>query len=137
MPSKLQYVCALDAIVRRGLHPAKRRMLLSHYKAPERTVTMAMMAKAAGYRTYSAANLQYGRLAVDIAKYGEFAFPDRRFAISATGWWGHLPPHPSGHFSFKMHDELAAAIEEVLARWLVARRGRILPDGTRMSTRAR
>jgi len=112
-------------------------MLLHHFAAPERTVTMAMLAKAAGYRTYSAANLQYGRLAVDIARYGEFAFPDRRFAISAIGWWGHLPPHPSGHFCFRMHDELAAAIEEVLARWLVARPGRILPGVDRGQTRAR
>jgi hypothetical protein len=124
MPSKLQYVCALEAILARGLHPAKRAMLLFHAQAPQRTVTMAMLAERAGYRTYSAANLQYGRLAADLARYGEFAFPDRRFAISSIGRWGHLPAHPSGHFSFAMHEELAEAIAEVFGRGARGRAGK-------------
>jgi hypothetical protein len=114
VPTKLQYVCALETLLRRGLHPAKRRMLLYHAAAPGRIVTMAELARHVGYRNYSAANLQYGRLAADIARFGEFSFPDRRFAISAIGAWARVPPHPSGHFSFAMHRALAAAVKEIL-----------------------
>jgi hypothetical protein len=114
MPTKLQYVAALEALVRRGLHPRKREMLLYHRSAPRQTVTMGMLAAHVGYRSFSPANLHYGRLGADLARLGEFSLPDRRFSISAIGWWGHLPPHPSGHFSFRMHRELAAAVREVL-----------------------
>jgi hypothetical protein len=114
MPSDLQYVSALEAIVRRGLHPRKRAMLLFHRAAPKHTVTMTMLAEHVGYRTFSAVNLHYGRLAADLARLGEFSFPDRRFAVSAIGAWRQLPPHPSGHFSFAMHPELVAAVDKVL-----------------------
>lgn len=112
-PSQLQFASALEALVRRGLHPRKRAMLLFHRAAPRHTVTMSMLAEHVGYRTFSAANLHYGRLAADLARLGAISFPDRRFAISAIGAWRHLPPHPSGHFSFAMHPELVAAIDEV------------------------
>ncbi len=112
MPSQLQYSSALESLVRRGLHPRKREMLLFHRAAPQQVVTMSMLAEHVGYTTFSAANLHYGRLAGDIADLGGFRLPDRRYAISAIGAWRQLPPHPSGHFSFAMHPELVAAIDE-------------------------
>lgn len=112
-PTQLQYASALEALVTRGLHPRKRDMLLFHRAARDRTVTMTMLAEHVGYRSFSAANLHYGRLAADIAHLGGFFPPDRRFAISAIGSWRDLPPHPSGQFSFSMRPELAAAIDEV------------------------
>ncbi len=124
MPSKLQYVTALESLVRRGLHPRKRDMLLFHRAAPRQTVTMSMLAEHVGYRSFSPANLHYGRLGADLARLGEFSFPDRRFAISAIGRWGHLPPHPSGHFSFRMHPELVAALADVFGPVTRGRKGK-------------
>lgn len=119
MPSQLQFASALEALVRRGLHPRKRDMLLFHRAARRQIVTMSMPAEHVGYRTFAAANLHYGRLALDLARFGGFSPPDRRFAISAIGTWRDLPPHPSGHFSFAMHPELVAAVDEVFTPALI------------------
>ncbi len=114
MPTKEQYVCALEALVRRGLHEKKRAMLLYHASRRSHTVTMSMLAEHVGYRSFSPANLHYGRLGLDIADLGAFSLPDRRFGISAIGSWDRTPPHPSGQFAFTMRPELVEAVREVL-----------------------
>jgi plasmid stabilization system protein ParE len=55
------YVQALEAILPRLTEP-QRRMLQAHYYAPDRTMTASQLAHAAGYASYSGANLQYGIL---------------------------------------------------------------------------
>jgi len=39
------------------------KMLQSHYVAPQHTITATELARAVGYKNYSAANLHYGTLA--------------------------------------------------------------------------
>ena len=45
----------------------QKKFLQAHYDAPGRAATMSNLAEAAGYRSYGAVNLQYGRLAERIA----------------------------------------------------------------------
>jgi hypothetical protein len=45
------------------LTPQQLKMLKLHYEAPDRTVTAGELASGVGFRTYSAANLQYGTYA--------------------------------------------------------------------------
>ncbi|BCZ84396.1 hypothetical protein [Paraburkholderia terrae] len=53
------YTEALVAVLP-SLTAAQIRMLQAHYCAPDRTMTAAQLAAAAGYTSYSGANLQYG-----------------------------------------------------------------------------
>jgi hypothetical protein len=43
------------------------KMLQAHYAAPARTITATELARAVGYKTYSGANLHYGKLAALLA----------------------------------------------------------------------
>ncbi|HUR53716.1 MAG TPA: hypothetical protein VMZ71_06275, partial [Gemmataceae bacterium] len=63
VPTAAEYVEALNAIT---LSAAQRKMLMFHYRAHNRTVTYMELAEAAGYDSYGAANLHYGRLGADL-----------------------------------------------------------------------
>jgi hypothetical protein len=54
-----EYLAAFNSI-RDRLSDGQRAMLKAHYNAPDRTLTATELATAAGYESYSAANLQYG-----------------------------------------------------------------------------
>jgi hypothetical protein len=53
------YTEALVSVLPR-LTAAQLKMLQAHYHAPDRTITATQLAEAAGYASYSGANLQYG-----------------------------------------------------------------------------
>jgi hypothetical protein len=53
------YTEALAAVLPRLTIP-QLRMLQAHYHAPNRTITTEQLAEAAGYASFSGANLQYG-----------------------------------------------------------------------------
>jgi putative restriction endonuclease len=58
-PGPQEYVSVLRAI---RVTEIQRRILQIHYDAPSRTITARQMAHALGYKHYSVANSQYGRL---------------------------------------------------------------------------
>ena len=60
-PSEQEAVVAIQRVLPR-LTSSQRAMLLAHAKAPESRMTASQLADAAGYASYSAANLQYGLL---------------------------------------------------------------------------
>lgn len=60
VPSIQQYVAAFQRVG--NLTDHQTQMLRTHYYAPERTITATEMARAMGYKRYSPANSQYGRL---------------------------------------------------------------------------
>lgn len=60
-PTADRYVTAFRAVA--GLSDCHYQLLRLHYHAPERTVTAKQLAELVGYKSYSVANLQYGRLA--------------------------------------------------------------------------
>ncbi|HJT76981.1 MAG TPA: HNH endonuclease [Gemmataceae bacterium] len=59
-PSADQYITAFRKV--RSVTDSQIQMLRLHYNAPQRTITATQMARAIGYRHYSIANSQYGRL---------------------------------------------------------------------------
>lgn len=59
-PSPAQYVAAFRKL--RGVTDTQLQLLRLHYHAPQRTVTATQLARQVGYRHYSVANAQYGRL---------------------------------------------------------------------------
>jgi hypothetical protein len=104
-PSIEDYVWAL-----RSVSPTERqqRMLQAHYDAPEHTITATQLAYAMGYKSFAAANLQYGRFAERVRE--------------ALDWWYLEDIHICIFNSFSylndewhwiMHPELATALEEL------------------------
>ena len=60
-PDGDEYVGAFKFIAKK-LSDNHVAMLKAHYRAPDQTLTATELAKAAGYATYKAANLQYGNV---------------------------------------------------------------------------
>ncbi len=61
VPSSKEYAAAFRGVD--NIADSQVQMLRVHYHAPARTVTAKQLASAVGYRSYSNANSQYGRLA--------------------------------------------------------------------------
>jgi hypothetical protein len=59
------------------LNESCRAMLAAHLQAPDRLLSATKLAEAAGYRSYSGANLQYGKLGYLIAQEIGFTPPTR------------------------------------------------------------
>jgi predicted HNH restriction endonuclease len=108
-----QFVAALSEISQRGLSHEHLAMLRAHWAAAGRTVSMAQLAKAAGYPAHRFANIQYGSLAKRIALYGEIDLSREPMALSAIATWSADPRDPRGHFAFTMRPALAGALNEL------------------------
>ena len=88
-PKVKEYIKALQAILP-SLNDNQLAMLKAHYKAPKRTITATQLAQAVNYKTYSAANLHYGKigfllneiLCMDLPKY-EDGTPIATYAIAS------------------------------------------------------
>lgn len=115
-PSRSLYVAALEAIARKGLPPSWKNLLRSHYAAPRHTTSMNLLARAVGYRNYSAANLNYGRLSARIGKL--VGLPPRANYVNlyAVATWNQWEPDEAGHFTFTMRPQLASALKQL--RWI-------------------
>lgn len=74
-PTAAVYEEALLAIS--PLNKSYRSMLAAHLHAPDRLLSATKLAEAAGYRSYSGANLHYGKLGYLIAQEIGFAPPTR------------------------------------------------------------
>lgn len=68
LPAVNEYVTAFSAIQEK-LTDGHRAMLSAHYHAPNYKTTATELAKAAGYKDYRGANLQYARLGITLAEY--------------------------------------------------------------------
>lgn len=88
-------------------------MLRAHWAAPKRTVSMAQLARAAGYPAHHFANIQYGSLAKRIARYGRIDLTGEPMALSTIATWSADPWDPRGHFAFTMRPALAEALEQL------------------------
>lgn len=90
---------------------AQKRFLAAHHSAPGRTSTATKLARAAGYKNFSALNLQYGVLARRIGeRLGQEA--NLSFLVEFT--------RPNGvtndHWLLHMRPEVATALER--AGWV-------------------
>lgn len=87
------------------------QMLIAHYHSPNHTVTATQLAKAVGYKSFRAVNLQYGQLGRklrDIMEYG--AEGPTSYVIASF-----LPPGAEGNAEWLwiMHREVARALEDL------------------------
>lgn len=96
-PSALEYAEAFDRIGR--LPKGHEAMLDAHLKAPDHLITATQLADAAGYANWSAANLQYGKLARRLAEELDYNPPLRddgtpiwTYALATSPDEGDLSP---------------------------------------------
>lgn len=110
IPSVARYKVAFRA-VHDLLNDGQRAMLRAQYLASDRTMTATELAVVAGYRSYSGANLQYGKMgrllreALDYNEAGAASYVLSLF----------YPPQSVGNpeWLFVMHDKVARALKEL------------------------
>ena len=112
------YCRVLGAIEREGLPPRHREILRAHWRAPGHTATRAYLAKAVGYASWKAVNLQYGKLARRIAtELGLTEAPRQDHFIGP--WWGHVLEDIAGghaelgHTAYKLRPVVVSALERL------------------------
>lgn len=117
-PTKEQYRKALRQVEADGHFDGTqyRTMLKAQYESEEHIITATLLADAAGYANYNAANLQYGTLAKHVAHHLGYLPPKR--PNGERMWWCTLSNGNEasdqtidGHFEFVMRPELAEALK--------------------------
>ncbi|MBA2433552.1 MAG: hypothetical protein H0V54_00440 [Chthoniobacterales bacterium] len=95
-------------------------MLRTHCRAPNHTLSSEQLAQQVGYSTFSAANMQYGILARDVARALQITLP--RTPTGDPHWWRTLAygndgvqQTDDGRYEWIMRPELVLALQEM--RW--------------------
>ena len=97
-PTAKRYRAAFQAI-EKNLAPGYRAMLEAHYQAPNRTITLGELARAAGYKGEDGAKLQFGLLANVSVRRCRLSQPKSTVTVrqsGATHWrtfQTRRPPH--------------------------------------------
>ena len=102
---------------------AYHKMLQAQYHAENHTITATQLAKAAGSKDFSVANLHYGKMAHAIADSIGYEPPIRErdnepmwhLTLSTENKASHETI--DGHYEFVMHPELVEALEQ-LTGWV-------------------
>lgn len=118
IPTASEYAEALTAI---KPTQAQWDMLKAHYKAPGRKLTSSQLADAASYVHLYGANTQYGALGHKLSDYLNFK-PPGTYESGEPLWITVIADHSNlkleedtGHFLHKLRDELAEALEILVA----------------------
>ena len=97
------------------------KLLKAHYAAPFHTVTTTQLAERLGLTNYSAANLEYGKLAHLVSD--KLGYQPGPFADGHPHWWRTLAygkdadaSEDEGHYRWVMRPELCQALETI--RWV-------------------
>jgi hypothetical protein len=88
-----------------------RKFLCEHYTAKGRVCTMTNLARAAGYKSYGGVNLQYGKLAYQIAEILNIGVPPTALLLLAE--FVGPKTQSNAHWQIVMRPEFAAALEDV------------------------
>lgn len=109
-----RYKLALKAMESRI--PANvKKILIEHYKAPDRRLSVLEMAQIAGYQGSRSGSLQYGKFA-GILSNAMGVQPPGVDKLSQIGEWD-ASPDERGHGGWFMYEDLATALEEL--GWVV------------------
>lgn len=111
VPTTQEYADALAAI---GPSDGQRAMLAAHAEAGDTGLTATQLAKAAGYKNFNAANLQYGLLGQKVVDHLHLTLPDsevREGESAMTVALADWVDTPGEEFVWIMHPELRAALE--------------------------
>jgi len=99
------------------INEGQRKMLLGHYGAPDRALSVKRLAEIAGYKGDRAGSLQYGKLARKISEaIGEPPVGD---LISMIAEWRGGLKDGRGHGQWILYGEVAQALEEL--GWITKR----------------
>ena len=114
-PDGEDYVRAFQAVLK-DLSDGHCAMLKAHYRAPNQTITATELATAAGYKSYSAANLQYGNVGKALYEELPVEIPAREdgslIYTSALATAGEKT-EAEVHWAWKLRPEVAYAIEHL------------------------
>lgn len=120
-PSAEQYKSALLTLEESGKIGEKiKTMLRCNYHAPNRTATYSQLAQAAGYKTFSGANSQYGKFGHLLGNFLKMEFEKSTTRKNGELFYSSAIGHGIAgnglqHFKLKMHPELASALE--MLKW--------------------
>ncbi|MES2392587.1 MAG: hypothetical protein V4555_13160 [Acidobacteriota bacterium] len=115
-----QFVSVLADMKKPG--PSIRKLLKAHYNAKGRVSTMSLLAHAAGFTSFSPANLHYGDLAKRIGKHLAITEPSLQLPARADAYLSLLVDfiRPEAvtnvHWLLVMKPEFAEALKQ--SRWL-------------------
>ena len=115
IPSVAEFKQAFLAI-ESSITKAQRDMLLANYHAPNRTITTAQLAKEVGFKSYSGAVLQYGRLGRRVCDLLGYQ-PTMKMRNGDLVWTSVLADAPSNQstdqWEWSLRPEAAQALEEI------------------------
>lgn len=124
-----QFVDALNGLLaENGLTEAHVKMLTAQCRARGAAITATELAKAANYKNYSAANLQYGTLAHIISD--KLGYTPPNYPNGKSMYWTTLSTAGAGkseHFQFVMRRELVKALK--IIKLVEPLQNRVLPTG--------
>lgn len=115
-----QFLEAMSHLKRPGENV--RKMLRAHFNSKGRVSTMTLLAQAAGYASFSPANLHYGALARRIGKHLAISEPSVRMPTAADAYLSligdFIPPEEvtNTHWLLVMKPEFAEALQA--SHWL-------------------
>jgi hypothetical protein len=113
--SAAQFLEAMSHLRRPG--DSVRKLLRAHFNSKGRVSTMTLLAEAAGYASFSPANLHYGGLARRIGKHLAISEPTVRVPAAADAYLSLLgdfiPPETvtNAHWLLVMKPEFAEALQ--------------------------
>jgi hypothetical protein len=109
------YVRALQTVLK-DLSDGHCAMLKAHYHAPNQTITATELAAAAGYKSYSAANLQYGNVGKALYEELPVDIPrrdDGSLIYTSAIATADEKTENEVHWTWKMRPEVAYAVEHL------------------------
>ncbi len=123
-PTAKRYRLAFQAIEEK-LSAGHRAMLEAHYQAPDHTISLGQLAKAARYDGEAGVKLQYGLLAKRLCAAMSFK-PPECYSDGSPIWSYGLADVPeektSKHWLWQLRPEVVKALDGL--KWFVASAGR-------------
>ena len=99
----------VEAFTAQELARHEHTMARAHAAAPDRKLTAQQLADAAGYKSYSSANLHYGKLGQRVAEQAGLSSPK----MEAGAWTYALADYDDETNEWRMHEEMAEAMERL------------------------
>lgn len=111
IPTSENYIEALNSV---DMSSEQKKMLLFHYKQPNRTVTYSQLAESVGQKSYRYANTVYGNFAKTLCtklNFKPFQTASGRDFFGSVIGLEYAYANPNDSFQLVMHHELSKAIE--------------------------
>lgn len=114
-PSHDRLLSAMKQILP-SLTDGQLAMLKAHYSAPEQTITAGDLAEAAGYASFSGANLQYGFIGKALQEISPIKLPKRGDGTEIYTFYlaeAATESEEEGYWRWKLRPEVSSVIKEL------------------------